>query len=39
VNELSGKWGYVRDYRLNPAGSDLVLDDVWLAAEAPKKKA
>ena len=38
VNELNGKWGYVRDYRLNPAASDMVLDEVWLAAEAPKKK-
>ena len=39
VNELNGKWGYVRDYRLNPSASDLVLDEVWLAADAPKKKA
>jgi peptide/nickel transport system substrate-binding protein len=38
ANELNGKWGYVRDYQLNPSASDMVLDDVWLAAEAPKKK-
>jgi peptide/nickel transport system substrate-binding protein len=39
ANELNGKWGYVRDYRLSPSSSDMVLDDVWLAADAPKKKA
>ena len=39
VNELSGKWGFVRDYRINPASFDMVLDDVWLAPDAPKKKA
>jgi peptide/nickel transport system substrate-binding protein len=38
MNELNGKWGYVRDYRLSPSSSDMVLDDVWLAADAPKKK-
>jgi peptide/nickel transport system substrate-binding protein len=38
TNELSGKWGFVRDYRLNPASFDMVLDEVWLAPEAPKKK-
>lgn len=37
-NELSGKWSFVRDYRLNPASSDMVLDEVWLAPDAPKKK-
>ena len=39
TNELNGKWAYVRDYRLSPSSSDMVLDDVWLAADAPKKKA
>ncbi len=39
VNELSGKWGFVRDYQINPASFDMVLDDVWLAPDAPKKKA
>ena len=39
TNELNGKWAYVRDYRLSPSSSDMVLDDVWLAAAAPKKKA
>ena len=39
VNELSGKWGFVRDYRINPASFDMVLDDVWLAPDAPTKKA
>jgi peptide/nickel transport system substrate-binding protein len=39
ANELNGKWSYVRDYRLSPSSSDMVLDDVWLAADAPKKKA
>ena len=38
VNELNGKWGYVRDYRLGAASSDMILDDVWLSSEAPKKK-
>jgi peptide/nickel transport system substrate-binding protein len=38
MNEINGKWGYVRDYRLNPLTPDMVLDEVWLAAEAPKKK-
>jgi peptide/nickel transport system substrate-binding protein len=38
VNELNAKWGHVRDYRLSASGSDMVLDDVWLSAEAPKKK-
>jgi peptide/nickel transport system substrate-binding protein len=39
LNELTGKWGYIRDYRLNPASFDMVLDEVWLAPDAPKKKA
>jgi peptide/nickel transport system substrate-binding protein len=39
VNELNGKWGYVRDFRLSASSSDMILDDVWLTAEAPKKKA
>jgi len=39
ANELNGKWAYVRDYRLSPSSSDMILDDVWLAADAPKKKA
>ena len=39
LNELTGKWGYVRDYRFNPASFDMVLDEVWLAGDAPKKKA
>jgi len=39
VNELNGKWSYVRDYRLGASSSDMILDDVWLTAEAPKKKA
>jgi peptide/nickel transport system substrate-binding protein len=39
TNELNGKWAYVRDYRLSPSSADMVLDDVWLAADAPKKKA
>jgi peptide/nickel transport system substrate-binding protein len=38
TNELNGKWRYVRDYQINPASVDLVLDDVWLAPDAPKKK-
>ena len=38
VNELNGNWGYVRDYRLGAASSDMILDDVWLSSEAPKKK-
>lgn len=38
-NELSGKWAYVRDFRLNPANFELELDEVWLAGDAPKKKA
>ena len=37
-NELSGKWAYVRDFRLNPGNFELELDEVWLAADAPKKK-
>jgi len=39
ANELNGKWAYVRDYRLSPSSADMVLDDVWLSADAPKKKA
>lgn len=38
-SELSGKWAYVRDYRLSPSNFDVVLDEVWLTAEAPRKKA
>lgn len=38
-NELSGKWAYVKDFALNPSTFDMELDEVWLAAEAPKKKA
>lgn len=38
-NELSGKWSYVRDYRLSPSNFDLELEEVWLSAEAPRKKA
>jgi len=38
ANELNGKWAYVRDYRLSPSSSDMVLDDVWLTGDAPKKK-
>jgi peptide/nickel transport system substrate-binding protein len=38
MNELNGKWGYVRDYRLNPLTPDMVLDEVWLSGDAPKKK-
>ncbi len=37
-SELAGKWGYVRDFVLNPSNFELELDAVWLAAEAPKKK-
>lgn len=37
-SELSGKWAYVRDFRLNPANFELELDEVWLAGDAPKKK-
>jgi peptide/nickel transport system substrate-binding protein len=39
ANELNGKWGFVRDYHLSPSSSDMVLDEVWLAPDAPKKKA
>jgi peptide/nickel transport system substrate-binding protein len=39
ANELNGRWGFVRDYQLNPAGFDMVLDEVWLAPDAPRKKA
>src|SRR5204862_322709 len=38
ANELNGKWAYVRNYRLSPSSSDMVLDDVWLTGDAPKKK-
>ena len=38
MNEINGKWGYVRDYKLGAMSSDMILDDVWLSAEAPKKK-
>jgi len=37
--ELSAKWGYVKDFKLNPSNFEMELDDVWLSAEAPKKKA
>jgi peptide/nickel transport system substrate-binding protein len=37
-SELSGKWAYVRDFRLHPANFELELDEVWLAPDAPKKK-
>jgi hypothetical protein len=36
--ELSAKWGYVKDFKLNPGNFEMELDDVWLSAEAPKKK-
>ena len=39
ANELNGKWGFVRDYQINPASFDLVLDEVWLGPDAPRKKA
>ncbi len=38
ASELNGKWAYVRNYRLSPSSSDMVLDDVWLTGDAPKKK-
>ncbi len=38
-NELSGKWGYVRDFKLSPSNFDVDLEEVWLTADAPKKKA
>ena len=38
-NELSGKWAYVRDFRLNPSNFEMDLEEVWLTADAPRKKA
>jgi peptide/nickel transport system substrate-binding protein len=38
-SELSAKWNYVKDYNLNPANFEMELDEVWLTAEAPKKRA
>jgi peptide/nickel transport system substrate-binding protein len=38
-SELSAKWSYVKDFKLNPANFEMELEDVWLSAEAPKKKA
>ena len=38
-NEPSAKWGYVKDFNFNPSNFDMELDEVWLTAEAPKKKA
>ena len=38
-NELSGKWGYVRDFRLNASNFEMDLEEVWLTADAPRKKA
>ena len=38
-NELSAKWNYVKDYKLNPSNYEVDLEDVWLSAEAPTKKA
>jgi peptide/nickel transport system substrate-binding protein len=38
-SELSGTWGYVRDFRLNASNFEVELDEVWLAGDAPKKRA
>ncbi len=38
-NELSGKWAYVRDFRLNASNFEMDLEEVWLTADAPRKKA
>ena len=37
-NELSGSWGYVRDFTLNASNFEVDLEDVWLTADAPRKK-
>jgi peptide/nickel transport system substrate-binding protein len=37
-NELSSKWSYVRDFTLNASNFEVDLEEVWLTAEAPRKK-
>ncbi len=38
-SELSGKWAYVRDFRLNASNFEMDLEEVWLTADAPRKRA
>jgi peptide/nickel transport system substrate-binding protein len=37
-NELTSKWTYVRDFTLNASNFEVDLEEVWLTAEAPRKK-